>query len=210
MTARTVRSLTTVRHSPTAHNTAGVITGRLDEPLSTEGRDAVRRFVAAHGVLSADVVVSSPARRAVHTATLLTGLPESDIAIDARCHERDYGLLQGLDGEQVAAFATRITYVDAGGVRHSVDPPGGETLTQLRERARHFLHAVLVLPARSVLVVSHGTFLQQVHGVLLRRSAMDTLACHVRNLQVDRFTLSADGEPRHHQMHAGLDTGLLW
>ncbi|MBD0742699.1 histidine phosphatase family protein [Streptomyces sp. CBMA152] len=210
MTAGGVRSLTTVRHSLTAHNTAGVITGRLDEPLSAEGHDAVRRFVTAHGVLSADVVLSSPARRAIHTATLLTGLPERDIAIDARCHERDYGVLQGLDREQVAAFATRITYVDAGGVRHSVDPPGGETLTQLRERARYFRHAVLALPARSVLVVSHGSFLQQVHGVLFRRTTMDTLACHVRNLQVDRFTLTADGEPSHHQTHAGLDTGLIW
>lgn len=41
MVAGGVRSLTTVRHSLTAHNTAGVITGRLDEPLSAEGRDAL-------------------------------------------------------------------------------------------------------------------------------------------------------------------------
>jgi broad specificity phosphatase PhoE len=35
------RRLLTVRHSLTSHNANGIITGRLDEPLSDEGRDLV-------------------------------------------------------------------------------------------------------------------------------------------------------------------------
>ncbi|MEV8020166.1 histidine phosphatase family protein [Streptomyces sp. NPDC086554] len=48
-----------MRHSHTAHNIAGIITGRLDEPLSDEGRDAASRFARARGVLQADIVLSS-------------------------------------------------------------------------------------------------------------------------------------------------------
>ncbi|MGK5543148.1 histidine phosphatase family protein [Streptomyces sp. URMC 127] len=199
-----------MRHSLTAHNRAGVITGRLDEPLSAEGRAAARRFARTHGVLPADVVLSSPARRAVDTARLVTGLREGDIVLDERCHERHYGALEGLDREQVSAHAARIVYLEAGGARHSVNPPGGETLAELRARARRFLTAILGLHAESVLICSHGTFLQQFHGILLRRNSLEALACHVRNLQTDRFTLRAGGEPQHQLVHAGLSTGLIW
>ncbi|WP_116209347.1 histidine phosphatase family protein [Streptomyces olivoreticuli] len=203
-------TITTVRHSLTAHNTAGIITGRLNEPLSAEGRAAASGFARAHGTLSAEVVLSSPARRAIDTARLVTGLPEEDIVLDARCHERHYGALQGLDREQVSAYVARIVYVEAGGTRHSVNPPGGETLTELRARAHRFLMAVLSLSTTSVLVSSHGTFLQQFHGLLLERGTMETLACHIRSLQIDRFTLRGEGRPRHQLIHPGLSTGLVW
>ncbi|GAA0271726.1 hypothetical protein GCM10010302_06660 [Streptomyces polychromogenes] len=203
-------AIVTVRHSLTAHNTAGYITGRLDVPLSAQGREAARHYVRATGLLSADIVLSSPARRTMETALLLTGLTEEDIVCDVRCHERHYGALQGLSRMEVAACDGQITYLEAGGVRHSVNPPGGETLAELRARAQAFLSAVQALPARSVLVTSHGTFLQQLHGLLLGHSLHATLSRHVRSLQTDEFTLGTDGPPLHRTLHPGLAAGPLW
>jgi probable phosphoglycerate mutase len=205
-----VRSLTTVRHSLTAHNTAGIITGRLDEPLSEEGRAAARSLTQTKGLLPAGIVLSSPARRAFETAQLLTLLPHGDIVLDRRCHERHYGVLQGLDRAQAAEHDSQITYVSSGGVRHSVDPPGGETLDQLRARAWGFLKTLRALPAPSVLLFSHATFLQQLHGLLLHRTSQETLAHPIRSLQIDHFALHADGIAEHHLVHEGLPQGLVW
>ncbi len=96
-----------------------------------------------------------------------------------------------------------------GGVRDplTADP---ETLPELRVRARTFLDAVQALPARSVLIASHGTFLQQLHGLLLQRSVHAALARHVRSLQIDEFTLRPGGLPEHRQVHPGLDAEPLW
>jgi broad specificity phosphatase PhoE len=202
--------IVTVRHSLTTHNAAGRITGRMDVPLSADGREAARRFVRAEGLLSAHIVLSSPARRAVETAMLLTGLREEDIVLDERCHERHYGTLQGLSREQVTAYAEQITYLEAGGARHSLNPPGGETLPQLRARARSFLHAVQTLRAQSVLITSHGAFLQQLHGLLLQHSMRQTLARHVHSLQVDQFTIWPCGKTQHRKTHPGLNAEPVW
>ncbi|MGW7088892.1 histidine phosphatase family protein [Streptomyces sp. NPDC054871] len=202
--------IVTVRHSLTAHNTAGRITGRLDVPLSAEGREAAQRFVRAEGFLSAHIVLSSPARRAVETAMILTGLAEEDIVLDERCHERHYGTLQGLSRDQVAAYAEQITYLEADGVRHSLNPPGGETLPRLRARARSFLQAVQALPTQSILIASHGAFLQQLHGLLLQHSMRLTLARHVHSLQVDQFTVRPGAKSQHRRTHPGLNAEPVW
>src|SRR5262245_48954071 len=116
MRRRWVRRLVTVRHSLTGHNAAGIISGRLDEPLSAEGRDLVKDMVQERGQVRADTVVTSPMRRAVETAVILTGLVAAAFVVDPMAMERDYGALQGLDREEVKRFAGRIEYVEVGGI----------------------------------------------------------------------------------------------
>jgi broad specificity phosphatase PhoE len=205
-----VRRIDTVRHAATGHNALGIISGRLDEPLSDDGRDTIRTVVEEVGSLRADVVVASPMRRTVETAQLLTGLSADAIETDPLCLERDYGRLQGLDREGVKQYADRVEYVEVGGIRHSLNPPDGESFDEVRRRAELFLDRLLAIPVESVLVVSHQVFLQQLHGLLHGLGPIDSLAIDIAPLEIDRFVLDEDGGRQHSLIHEGVRRYQSW
>jgi alpha-ribazole phosphatase/probable phosphoglycerate mutase len=203
------RSIITVRHSVTGHNSAQIISGRLDEPLNDEGRRLASAYANENGRIVADVVVVSPMRRAIDTATIITGLEPSRMLTSELCLERDYGELAGLSPEAVKGYADRVEYLEAGGIRHSLNPPGGETFGQVRIRADAFVAWLASLSVGSVLVVSHQTFLQQVHGNLLGLDTHGALALDIRTLQTDRFRLGPDGVT-HEPIHPGMGHHRSW
>lgn len=203
MTDEGAVTIITVRHSVTAHNAAQVITGRLDEPLSDEGRALAHETAARVRFAEASLVVASPTRRAVETAILLTGRPRDEIVNDRLCVERDYGLLQGLDRQQVARYSDRISYVEVGGIRHSLNPPGGESFDEVRRRAEAFYVRLRARADATVIVVSHQVFLQQLHGLLLGLAVIPSLGRDIQPLQVDRFVVQALPAE-----HALIDSGV--
>jgi probable phosphoglycerate mutase len=205
-----VKTLTTVRHSTTAHNAAHVISGRLDEPLSDDGRALARELRELLGPLSADSVVSSPMRRALETAAIVTSAAAAEIVTSDLCVERSYGVLEGVPPDEVATYADRITYIERGGIRHSLNPPGGESFEEVRARADATLGLIRSLPAKSVVLVAHQTFLQQLQGLLTGLDVHDALALDVRTLQVDRFELNGTGPFRHEAVHPGMGIHRSW
>lgn len=202
--------ITTVRHSATAHNAAQIISGRLDEPLSDEGRALAMEARDRIGLLSAELVVASPMGRTIETAMIMTGRSEDGIVLDELCLERDYGLLQGLDSQQVKRFADRVDYVEVGGIRHSLNPPKGETFNAVRRRAEAFYESLQKRPARTVIVFSHQTFLQQFHGLLLGLEVIPSLGLDIRTLQVDRFDIERGLPAEHVVMDPGRRQFRSW
>ncbi len=203
-------SVITVRHSATAHNKAQIITGRLDEPLSDEGRAMAREATDRNGVMHADLVVASPTRRTIETATIMTGRSEDEIVLDELCLERDYGLLQGLDSEEVKRYADRVEYIEVGGIRHSLNPPEGESFDQVRARAVAFYESLRTRPVRSVIVFTHQTFLQQLHGLLLGMEVIPSLGLDIRTLQVDRFDIGSSLPAEHCVLDPGVRAFKSW
>ena len=203
-------SITTVRHSTTAHNATQVISGRLDEPLSDAGRTLAAQLRDEIGPIRADAIVASPMRRTIETATIIAGVTADDIVESDLCVERDYGELQGISAEAVRGYADRIDYIEVGGIRHSLNPPGGESFERVRERAIGFLDFLLGLDAESVLVVTHQVFLQQLHGMLLGLDVHPALGLDIRTLEVNRFALAEDGSSTHTRIHPGLGTNRSW
>jgi broad specificity phosphatase PhoE len=202
--------LVTVRHSTTAHNAAQIISGRLDEPLSEEGRELARDVALRMPPLPSGVVVSSPMKRAVETAVILTGCAQSQLVLDDLCVERDYGLLQGLRREEVQRYADQVDYVEVGGIRHSLNPPRGESFEALRRRAELFLDRLSKRGDAVVIVVSHQTFLQQLHGLMVGLDITEALGSDIRTLQIDRFEID-DGLPaRHDLLFAGAGIVKSW
>lgn len=204
------RLITTVRHAATANAGHQVISGTLDEPLSDEGRAQARELVTKLGWLRADAVVSSPLSRAFETACLLTGCEASQIERWGDCIERDYGVLQGLPPAEVAKWRPSIRYIRAGGIDHSDNPPQGETLSQVRSRARRVAAALYARPEASILVFSHQTFIQQLHGVLLGVSQEQALAIDVAVLQIDEFEVSDGAVVSQRTLHPGERAIRSW
>jgi broad specificity phosphatase PhoE len=178
------RTLLLARHAATGNAERHVISGTLDEPLSDLGRDQARAYVAEHGPLAADAVISSPLSRATETASLLTSRPAAELEIWPTLIDRSYGLLQGLPPEEVATYRSRITYIRAGGIDHSVDPPAGETLDSVRRRAEGLASDLGARAEGRILVVSHQMVLQQLTGVLLGLSLVEALEIDIRVLEI--------------------------
>jgi broad specificity phosphatase PhoE len=202
--------ITTVRHAATGNAGRQVISGTLDEPLSDEGRAQARALVIRRGLLRADAVVSSPLSRSIETARLLTGCESAHIERCSECVERDYGVLQGLSPEEVAKWRPSIRYIRAGGIDHSDNPPQGETLHQVRSRAERVVAALLARPEASILVFSHQTLIQQLHGVLLGVSQHEALAIDIAVLQIDEFEVSDGAVVSQRNVHPGERAIRSW
>lgn len=192
----TVRRLQTIRHGVTTANLARICGSPGDE-LAEEGRrqasDARARLAGA----DLGWVISSPLARAVATASLVSGLDPRGIELHDDCRERDFGSLSGLTHEQAVARFPQVQYLDVQGVHYSLNPPQGETLGELRERAERFLQTIHRLcDGEVVTVFSHGNFLQQlraaVHGIDAY-AALDLPLEGVLNLALMRFDFADDG-----------------
>ena len=86
-----------IRHGQTGLNHAMALQGRSDQPLNENGivqAKAAGGWFRAHGV-HFDHVWSSPLRRAVQTAELVSGNRVS-VQIDQRLIEMDYGPYEGV------------------------------------------------------------------------------------------------------------------
>jgi broad specificity phosphatase PhoE len=134
-----------VRHGRTEANAAGLLQGRMDNPLDAIGLAHARAIAKAIG--SADLVISSPLVRAVQTAEAL-GLP---VQTDDRWLELDYGTLDGLPVASVGADVWDRWRRDA-----SYIPAGGESLQTLFDRVVAACTDLLTAAADAdVVVVSH-------------------------------------------------------
>ena len=195
-------TITTIRHFPTQDNMKKIISGRTDTPLSDNGRCLTSKLIRIVRMSDYDVVFSSPLSRTLETAKILLGNKKCDLRTSTLCLERNYGLMQGVLPEEIKRIKPSIIYVNVGGVNHSLNPPFGESFEQLRLRAEKFVKllvgkTVYGLGKRNILVVSHGTFLQQLHGILKCKDVYHSLGIDVAPLEVNRFSLIGDGHWKH-------------
>ena len=95
-----------VRHGRTAANASGLLLGRLDPPLDTEGErqaSAVAKAIAAEAP-SCSRVISSPLGRTRATADAIASeLGVATVELDDRWIELDYGTLDGTPLRDVPA-----------------------------------------------------------------------------------------------------------
>ena len=176
MTNRWPTTLWVVRHGQSAGNVAreaadaaGLaridISGRdVDVPLSALGEQQAealgRWFREGHEHGRPEILLASPYRRAVQTATLFrdAGGCEADeiICVDERLREKEFGILDGLT---VAGIAT--TFPDQLEFRRLLGkfyhrPPGGESWADVILRLRSVLDTIALHYAdRRVMIVAH-------------------------------------------------------
>ena len=92
-----------VRHGKTVDNASGLIQGQRDVELSSEGIEAAKELQELVSKLDIDVVISSPLKRAVDTAKIITD-GKYPINIDDRITERNWGMIEGVNFETVDSY----------------------------------------------------------------------------------------------------------
>jgi len=134
-----------VRHGRTALNAAGLLQGRIDEPLDEVGE---RQAVAVATMVGpVDELISSPLLRAQQTARAF-GMP---FELDERWIELAYGIFEGVPHADVPSGAWDRWRQDPTFV-----PEGGESLAVLDGRVREACADVAQRAGdRAVAVVSH-------------------------------------------------------
>lgn len=145
-----------VRHASTSW-TGRRYCGRSDPPLSAAGLAAAISLAAALApTLPPDVLIlTSPARRARATAAVIAAAAGvTDVEVDERWREADFGIAEGRTFDELAALEPDLAAALAGGIT-AIDWPGGDTAAQLGRRVSAAWTA-LVARGRPALVVSHA------------------------------------------------------
>ena len=163
-----------VRHGETDWNLARRIQGSTDIPLNDTGRNQA----AATGRLLArrnwDAIIASPLSRAAETAAIIAkhvGLPQVETL--APIAERNYGLAEGLTGDEVEERYP-----------HGTTVPGRESRDEVASRV---IPALLSLaeshPDESLIVVSHGGVIRAVLNSVTGVSGVES----IRNGSIHSF-----------------------
>ena len=144
-----------VRHGQSEGNLTGTWQGLVDTPLTALGADQAERAATAIGEI--DAVYSSPLSRARHTAEAIAARHGSDVVIDDRLTEFDFGAWEDMTPDQIkAAYPEewRAMYE----LGHDLPRGGsGDTFASAAERMRAALTEIVAShQGDRVAVVSHG------------------------------------------------------
>jgi probable phosphoglycerate mutase len=155
-----------LRHGSTTWNEEGRMQGHRDIPLSARGRAEIEAWRSSFGVatsLSALPWYSSPLRRAVETAEILSGAPPQH---EPALIEMDWGEWEGFRLEELRE---RHGEAFARNERAGLDfrPPGGESPREVRDRVVRWLlkkaeNAATAERRESVMAVTHKGVLRAV------------------------------------------------
>ena len=161
-----------VRHGETADNANGIIHGSDGSPLNERGREQGAHLRERLATRDFDVVFSSPALRARQTAAYVSDRVE--ILPDLR--ELDWGAFTGRTWPDVRAeFPEALN--ERSRLEFGFRAPGGETGTEVIERATRVLEGILATPAQTCCCVTHAGWLRLLfaHLLCMRYPALPTL-----------------------------------
>ena len=152
-----------LRHGESVGNAQSRWQGQSDYPLTDRGRaqaTALAERWKAEGV-TFDLAITSTLRRAKETAEIVTSTLNVKLETDNIWMERAIGEMEGLTAEEVRQ-KPRPPY------KTPYDPIGGdgEGDWALYLRAGQALHGLLLRPAGSYLIVSHGGLLNQLMNAI--------------------------------------------
>lgn len=126
--------------------------GQLDAEPDAAGLSEAAQLA---GTIEADVILSSPLRRASRTAAAV--FPRVAVTLDARLMERHLGAWQGRPKSEVRARRPEV-FTENGTLDLFVTPPDGEPLEAMQARVLEVLREIADLPAgcRVALVAHNG------------------------------------------------------
>ena len=149
-------SLLVVRHGETEWNAQQRFQGHGDSPLTARGEAQASAVGRRLRQFNFQHLISSDLGRAQRTAALIAAQTGHAVEIDERLRERHYGVLEGLNLDEITQ---RFPGIFACLARNDPDYaiPGGESMTRHYLRNITFVEAYLAAhPGTRVVLVVHG------------------------------------------------------
>jgi broad specificity phosphatase PhoE len=145
-----------IRHGETDWNVEGRWQGQSDVPLNAHGRQQALEIANSYIQTDIAAIYSSDLKRALETAQTLADLKGLQIHVDKRLREIHQGEWQGLLITEIRARYADL-FVERMNNPLQVAPPGGETLSDLKERILDAIYDIINnYPRQTVAIVSHG------------------------------------------------------
>lgn len=173
-----------LRHGETLWNKERRVMGRLEIPLNRMGTLQARRVAKIAPLLEIDAIYSSPLKRAVQTAYILSKGSDLPVKIDPDLTEFAFGRWEGCEFEELIKDKTYRRFLK--------DPlntsvPGEETIRDVQKRGLKALRsAVKEFPRGRLLFVSHGDVIRAIVCHYLQLPLME-----FRRLRIDNGSLTA-------------------
>jgi alpha-ribazole phosphatase/probable phosphoglycerate mutase len=136
--------------------------GLTDCPLNEKGIAQARQSRLNIGEVRFDAVYASPLQRARLTGAIIAGVDISEVIVDRRLIEVDFGKYERrkyyLMGPAMTAYWTMPRLFPA--------PPTVETIASMKDRAASFLRELETKDYENVLVACHGGIMRALCGYL--------------------------------------------
>ena len=148
-----------VRHGQTEKNKYGLVQGQTEADLSLKGIEDAKKLQNLISSLNIDVVISSPLRRAIDTARIITD-NKYPINIDDRIIERNWGMCEGVSIENVDTVECWNFYINT--CENKI-----EKVQDFMKRLSEFLEDIRIKYSdKNVLVVTHSAVLRGMHYLI--------------------------------------------
>src|SRR3989344_2658497 len=138
-----------MRHGTTEMNLRNLCIGSIDEPLNEFGRQqaiqSAQHFLETGN--KPEIIVSSPMKRAMQTAEILSHCFQVSIAVDSRLRERRMGAIEG---------KPETPESDAQLLRYDFLPNGAESLVSFEIETLDFITEIASNEYRDMLLITHG------------------------------------------------------
>ncbi|MCS7149435.1 MAG: histidine phosphatase family protein [Caldimicrobium sp.] len=166
-----MKHLFLIRHGQIEDSFRNIFYGQMDVPLSKEGLKKSEELVDHLVSLPVKRIFSSPLKRALYPAKLIAEKKGLTLDIRDELKEIDYGEWAGKPRDMVykePLFWERFK-------DDALSPPGGESIRNLRDRAKIFWLNILSLK-------DDGLYIAFTHGGFIR-----AFLCEILNLQSSLF-----------------------
>jgi probable phosphoglycerate mutase len=144
-----------IRHAQTQWNRKKKIQGRLDSPLTAEGRQQAQKWADLLRTHPWDRIIASDTDRAFETAASINRLLQISLSSDKRLREQDWGKWTGKTVREIERDEPQLLteQINAG---WKFCPPDGEDRMSVSVRSQEALNdAAGRWPGETILVVCH-------------------------------------------------------
>ncbi len=175
------------RHGQTKLNKDQLMQGRYDEPLSEVGIAQAEEVRKQIGDIKFDAVYSSPLKRALKTACIITGRSEDEIIKDERIIEVAFGEYELKEYHKLGPRMTLYWMYPE--IFPAPKDKGVEDIASMVKRSRSFLEDLKKQGYENVLVVCHGGIIRALCGVLENRFKGIKWRPKPKNCEVRKYTV---------------------
>ncbi len=153
------------RHGQTDLNKKNLMQGRIDQPLNETGIEQAKSMRAMIGDIHFDAVYASPLDRAITTASIIGGIEKSEVIIDQRIIEADFG---NYDCKKYVGMGVKMMLYWM--IPEIFPAPATvESIASMVERSHSFLKELEEKDYENVLVTCHGGIIRALKGYLQDR-----------------------------------------
>ncbi len=151
------------RHGQTKYNKDELMQGLTDEPLNDTGISQAMEVRDKLSGVKFDAVYASPLCRARKTAEIISGFGESDIIVDDRIIEVDFGKYELKPFDGLGPWMTLYWLLP----EIIPAPKTVEPVKSMVARSKSFLSELEQKDYENVLVVCHGGIIRALRGYML-------------------------------------------